>query len=168
MRNQSRSRLSGLAPACLPFLILLAGLGTAAEPEATPKPLDAEQAIQLAAERAPNPAPATFLLTIKASGKDDGIVFLNTEADYRSPRSVAIELLPDVAKQLGKRLGGKPGTVLVGKTVYLIGEVRQVPIYINDASNQRRAKSGLDPLPAYYQTHVFIRNADQLQVVADQ
>jgi len=146
--------------------LLVSGSGLAsAQQLAVGKPLGPAEAIQLAERYAPDPVPGTFRLDIRHSGKDKGIVFLNTEQDYRDPRCVSVELLPDVAKKLGKRLDGKPAKVLIGKTLLVTGEVRRVPIILVDINNKRRLRSGLEPLPAYYQVHVFVRNADQIQVL---
>ena len=154
-------RFAGLAAS----LFLLAAGSALATTAASVAPMGAEEAIRLAEASAPAPVSGRFLLPVQASGKDQGILFLNSHPDYRSPKNISIELLPDVAKQLGKRLGGKPGEVLRGKTVLVTGEVRRVPIYLVSRANDRLIRNRLPPQPAYYQTHIFLRNADDLQVV---
>jgi hypothetical protein len=168
MRIESRAALRGVASMGAALLLAATSVAFAASSapaQAPPPPLSAAEAIQLANERAPEPVSGTFLLTIKASGRVRQVAFLNTEEDYRDPRSVSVELVFDVYRNLRKRLGGKPGDVLIGKTVLITGDVRRVPIYLTDRSNVRRMHARQPPLPAYYQTHVFVRNADDLQVV---
>ena len=161
MRSAMSSARRAVAALGIALLGCVAGAAVAAEAA----PMDAAEAIRVAEANAPAPVHGRFLLPIQASGKDHGVLFLNTEPDYRSPKSISIELLPDVAKKLGKRLGGSPGEALHGKTVLVAGEVRRVAIYLESRANDRRIRNRLPPQPAYFQTHIFLRNADDLQVV---
>ena len=163
MRDEDklRRRLTGL----LMGILLCGAAETYAGDAIVSAPMDAAEAIRVAEANAPAPVPGRFLLPVQASGKDHGVLYLNTEPDYRSPKNISIEVLPDVGKKLGKRLAGKPGELLRGKSVLVTGEVRRVPIYLASRANDRRIRNRLPPQPAYYQTHIFLRSADDLQLV---
>lgn len=73
------------------------------------------EAIAQAAAAAPGVVSGTFALKVRATGRDQTQLFLNSEVDYRDPRNVSVALTPRAATHLRERLGGNPQVVLKGR-----------------------------------------------------
>lgn len=114
------------------------------------------EAIRRANAAEPKPVPATFVLRIQAGARLDNTVFLNSEPNYKDPRCLTLAVEDDAAKALAARFGEAPETALKGKRVRVVGLAYKVPIFIER-----------NPEPAYYQTHVVVIDARQLEVVPE-
>jgi hypothetical protein len=115
------------------------------------------QIIHDAAEAAPKGVSGKYLLNIKATGEEKGIVYLNTEDDYRDPRNVTVAIHPKIVSDLTQKFGGDLQTVLLGKSLSVEGTAKRIKI--NFISGNR------PPTKYYYQTHIRIKSTDQIDLI---
>lgn len=95
-------------------------------------------------------------MTVKGAGRTDE-VHLNSQADYRDPRNLSIAVLPAAAAELEMALGGPLEVVLKGKRILVSGTARRTRIdFIVDGEPSGKY---------YYQTHVRVSHASQIQVL---
>ncbi|MGB8636328.1 MAG: hypothetical protein WCD36_13775 [Rhodanobacteraceae bacterium] len=111
--------------------------------------------------RAANNDPAygvrgTFVLAVKAIGHKNGKTFLDSEADYRDQRNLSIAIPDAVASDLADRLGTSIAS-LKGQTILVKGVARRIRIEFFDSQ-------GRDSGKYYYQTHVGVTSASQVQI----
>ena len=64
-----------------------------------------------------------FEMDVKATGRIGNVVFLNSEADYRSPDALTFRIAPNVRKALERRYGASPEAYFQGKHVVVKGTV---------------------------------------------
>lgn len=69
-----------------------------------------------------------YTMTVAAAERRPNALYLNSSTDYRAPDDVTFHLTPSAAKTLEKRMGSKPETTLIGKTIVVRGELRAIPI----------------------------------------
>lgn len=129
-----------------------------AEPENAPSPrvIPPQEAIFGAAERPAEGVTGVFEFEVKGSGRQDGFIFLNSEADYRDQRCLTIVIRPGPASELTERLGGDPVELLKGKNVRVRGTAKRMKI--------RFFSYGVPTDRYYFQTQVFIDNLSQLEL----
>jgi hypothetical protein len=113
--------------------------------------------IQKAAEAAPKAVDGQYTLKIKAVGSSGSLVFLNTEQDYRDQRCVSIALHPEVVKQLTAKYGMSPEQYFIDKSVTVNGRAQRMKIDF--------ISYGQPTGKYYYQTHIFVRELSQLEVI---
>jgi hypothetical protein len=113
--------------------------------------------IQHAADAAPAAVPGEYTLKIKAVGSDGSVVFLNTEPDYRDQRCVSIALHPKVVAQLTAKYGMTPEQYFTDKSITVKGKAQRMKIVFRT--------DGKLTGKYYYQTHIFVRELSQLDVV---
>jgi len=116
-----------------------------------------EEAVMRAASTAPAAFLAKTAFTVRAQGQDHGLVFLNSELDYRDPRNISLVLSPRVQAQLRYRDGDDFARRLVGRNIMAIAAFKRVRIDFT-----------VDGRPSgkyYYQTHARIRDIDDLRIV---
>ncbi len=116
------------------------------------------QAVQHAAERAPEGFAGIFEFKVRATGADAGLIFLNSEQDYRDQRTLTVAVSPAAAASLEVRLGKPPREALIGQTVRVSGIAHRATIWLT--ANGRRTDK------YYYQTHVDVSSADQIELIA--
>jgi hypothetical protein len=115
------------------------------------------QAIERAATVAPAGIGGVFRMTVRATGRQDGNIYLNSERDYRDQRDLTI-VVPAIAQaRLAASFGGDVDEVLRGKTIRVRGVAHRVTIWFT-ADGKRTDKY-------YYQTHVGVLHADQIKIV---
>jgi hypothetical protein len=118
------------------------------------------ETVMLAAEAAPDWLPGVFGLEVKGTGRgrggETGRVFLNSEADYRDPRSITVRFTPEAAAGYEKRHGVAPDLALAGKTVLVYGYARRVRIDF--------LTGGMPTGKYYYQTHVVVEDPEQVEI----
>lgn len=119
---------------------------------------DTMEIIRSAAESAPKGVKGEYVLSIKATGKQGPVVYLNTELDYRDQRNVTVALHPNLIPQLKAQFGVTPEEFFTGKKVLVKGNAQRVRI---DFLNSERKPSG----KYYFQTHIRISNMSQIEVV---
>lgn len=119
--------------------------------------IDSAMAVQLAAAAGPaRGVDGVFALNVRAVGADDGRVFLNSQPDYRDPRNLSVVILPSAQPALRERFGPDLGKALKGQPLLVRGSARLTRIDFS---------SGGQPSGKYYyQTHVRVADAAQLQV----
>lgn len=115
------------------------------------------QAIEMAADAAPATVPGKFVLTVRATGREDDRIFLNSETDYRDQRNLTIVIPPLVSAMIVKKFGTPPDVYFAGKKITVTGEARRVKIVFTC--------SGLPTEKYYYQTHVELTDADDIEIV---
>ncbi len=137
------------------FLSLILLAGTPAKADA-PTTISPREAVMLAADAAPDTVSGTFALKVQSTGRERGVVYLNSELDYRDQRNLTVALSPQVVRQLQDRLGTDPAAYLKDKNILVRGAAMRVRI--DFSFNQ--VKTG----KYYYQTHVRVMDADQISV----
>ncbi|HEX8613868.1 MAG TPA: hypothetical protein VF800_21540 [Telluria sp.] len=115
------------------------------------------EAVQLAAASAPAGVPGIFALRVQATGRQNGYLYLNSEADYRDQRNLSIAVSPSVIRVLTAQLGQDPAIALQGKRLLVSGDATRVPIHF--VANGRMTDK------YYYQTHVAVTDAAQIEVL---
>lgn len=116
-----------------------------------------EKAIQLAASTAPMLVPGVFEMQVKATGTQNGYVYLNSELDYRDQRNLTIAMTPDAVKRFTSETGTSPLEAFQGKHIVVKGAASRVKIaFLVD---------GRQTSKYYYQTHVAVLGGDQISVV---
>ncbi|CAM5190066.1 hypothetical protein [Alishewanella longhuensis] len=121
---------------------------------------DTMDIIRNAAESAPKGVKGEYLLSIKATGKQGPVVFLNTELDYRDQRNVTVALHPNVIPQLKSQYGVTPEAFFTGKTILVKGHAQRVRIDFLDDTQKPSGKY-------YFQTHIRISNIAQIEIIDD-
>ncbi|MDP4528753.1 hypothetical protein Q3O59_06865 [Alkalimonas delamerensis] len=121
---------------------------------------DTMEIIRKAAASAPYGVVGEYVLSIQATGKQGHVVYLNTELDYRDQRNVTVALHPNIIPQLEAQYGVRAEEFFIGKTIRVEGAAQRVRI---DFINDQRKPSG----KYYFQTHIRILNAAQIEVVND-
>ena len=96
----------------------------------------------------------TFVLTVKAMGRQDGRTYLNSELDYRDQRCLTAEMTDAVASKLEKQIGA-PIESLKNQRILVTGQARRVKIIFRD-------DQGADSGYYYYQTHVTVTDPAQI------
>jgi hypothetical protein len=95
-------------------------------------------------------------MPVRAAGRAEGKLFLNSELDYRDPRNLSIAIVPIVEAALVQRFGDNPETYLIGKTIAVRGTAKKTRVVFT---------AGGRPTDKYYfQTHVRLLAADDLTV----
>lgn len=119
---------------------------------------DTMEIIRSAAESAPEGLKGEYVLSIKATGKQGPVVYLNTELDYRDQRNVTVALHPNIILQLKAQYGVTPEEFFTGKKILVKGNAQRVRI---DFINSEQKPSG----KYYFQTHIRISNISQIEVI---
>ena len=85
---------------------------------------------------------------------------MNSESDYRDPKSLTIAVESDAVAALQKKLGRDPQALLSGKAVRVSGVAQKVKIAL--------FSNGLLTGRFYFQTQVSVTSADQIEVNTEQ
>jgi hypothetical protein len=99
--------------------------------------------------------PGTYVLDIRATGREKERIFLNSEQDYRDPRNLTVEILPAAMPALKKLYGQDPDAYFMGRRVAVTGEAQRVTVWFTVNGKQTEKY--------YYQTHVVISDASQIK-----
>lgn len=149
------------------FLLFLAGCTTTKNQSAGGNLLSASDTMEIirsAAESAPKGVNGEYLLTIKTTGKQGNLVFLNTELDYRDQRNVTVALTPNVIVQLRNKYGlspeQSPEQFFVNKRTLVKGKAERIKVDFISSSNNPSGKY-------YYQTHIRVSKMSQIEIVSE-
>jgi len=113
-----------------------------------------------AAAVAPEGVAGVFEMPVRATGREPGRLFLNSEHDYRDQRCLTIVVSPEVERQLAVRLGDDVERRLMGSMIAVRGTARRVRIDFIGTDGQPTGKY-------YYRTNLQLRSADDLTVVGE-
>lgn len=108
----------------IPFLLAAIAAQTAAVPQDRTRAMEPPEAIALA-DSARRGKTGRFAMTVAATGRAGGGVFLNSTPDYRAPDDLSFRLSPNVTAALRRRYGQPPETFLRGKHVVVDGTIRR-------------------------------------------
>lgn len=115
-------------------------------------------AIEAANANAPAAVSGVFDLHIRATGRQDGYLYLNTEDDYRDQRNLSVDIPLAVETKLTEKYG-KLDTFFIGKHLQISGAARRVKIHF--------MSRGEPTEKYYYQTHVGVGQPWQIRIVDD-
>ena len=129
-------------------------------PELTSKSAstDVMRLIEKTAVNAPKGVKGTFHFSIKASGIERKVVYLNTELDYRDRRSITVALHPETIEAFTKKYGASPEKYFINKNIEVTGEAKQMKIWFG--SNGKRSQK------YYFQTHIRVKSINQIKVLS--
>lgn len=130
----------------------------AREAKVLPLRLSPSQAVMNAAEM-PAGVGGVFEMVVRATGRQGGLLFLNSETDYRDPRNLTVVVRPAEEQALRERLGGAVESSL-RRTIAVRGVARKTRIDFLD--------DGRPTGKYYYQTHLQLRAARDLTVEGEQ
>ena len=119
---------------------------------------DIIQLIEKAKRRFPEGVRGTFQIPIKASGQKRGVIFLNSDVDYRDPNNITVVLAPAIIESLSNTYDSSLDSYFIDKTIEVTGKVERIKIYFYE--NGKRAKK------YYFQTHINITSADKIRVLS--
>ncbi len=141
------------------FLLSLSLVACSSAPvkDSTVNIISPAQAIMAAAEIAPDSVSGVFELHIQSTGRQRGVIYLNSETDYRDQRCLTLAINPIVARGFIQKYGEEPDIYLKNKMIRVSGEARRVKIWFY-SKGKRTEKY-------YYQTHVFVTNESQVEVL---
>jgi len=115
-----------------------------------------EKAVIAAAKAAPDGVPGIFKMTVRAVGRENRRVFLNSELDYRDQRNLTIAMSEEVEKALEAKIGAVSEQAFVGRRIFVRGVAQRVRIDFSEA--------GRPTGKYYYQTHVVVTVPVQVAV----
>lgn len=147
-----------MRPVWLGLLIGMAGLAGCATPSLqSSRWIDPSMAVQLAAAAGEKRGvDGVFALSVRATGQQGGNIYLNSQSDYRDPRNLTVVLSPAAQAGLKEKFGPDLERAFRRMPILVRGSARMVRI---DFLNDNGAASGA----YYYQTHVRVTNAAQVQ-----
>ena len=76
----------------------------------------------------PQGVAGVFEMVVRATGRQDGFLYVNAERDYRDQRNLSVVLTPGIEAALAVRLGGPPEQQLIGRTIAVRGVARKTRI----------------------------------------
>lgn len=139
----------------LPLMLLLGACATAPVPCGTAQGTCPMQAIERAAAAAPYGVRGRYVLVVRRVGRAQGLVYLDSQRDYRDPRNVAVVIYRRAQAQLRARLGGDLARTLMGHRIAVIGRVRRVRVRFYDDAGHYSGKY-------YFQTHIDVGRGAQV------
>lgn len=96
-------------------------------------------------------------MVVKAVGESRGMVFLNSEKDYRDQRCLSVVIAPKAQTKFREKHGEPPHSFFQGKRILVHGPAQRVKINISDDANKATGDY-------YYQTHLLVKHVDQISV----
>jgi len=98
----------------------------------------------------------TYSFVVRSVGAARGEVYLNSEEDYRSPRNLSAEVSPGASRDLKAAHGDDLAAFFVGKTVWVRGDARRVPIDV--------VAGGMPIGKGYYQHDIAVTDVSQISL----
>ena len=138
---------------------ILASTGVSAQ--STQRVMTPVEAITSAAEAATTSqrvVRGVFEIVVLASGRQDSLLYLNSELDYRDQRCLTVAITPAAQRAFAQR-GVNPDSAFAGKRIRVTGAAQRITVWFY-SQGKRTEKY-------YYQTHVPVFRPDQITIVAD-
>lgn len=139
-------------------VLILSACSSTAEVTSKSEVTDIIQLIEQAKRRFPEGVIGTFQIAIKATGSQNGIVYLNSNLDYREPTNITLALAPSTIKEFSDTYNASPGSYFKNKTIEVTGKVERIKIYLY--------KNGKVTKKYYFQTHIRVTAIDQIRVLS--
>lgn len=139
-------------------IVILSACSSTPEAPLQTEATDIIQLIEQAKRRYPEPIRGTFQIPIKASGSQNGMVFLNSNLDYREPTNITLAIAPSTIESFINTYKRSPDIYFKNKTLEVTGKVERVKIYMY--------KEGKRTKKYYFQTHIRIKSTDQIKVLS--
>lgn len=127
--------------------------GTFVPPADPAQWITAADAIAAAKKVHPDGVQGAVSFTVQGASEVDGVLWINSEKNYRDPQSLNVSLPLLAAQDLELRLKSKPADFLKGKRIVVSGIVQQVKI--------TTIKEG----EFYFQTQVPLWSAHQIRIL---
>lgn len=119
--------------------------------------IDPIEAVVTAAQSAPNSFVGTFGMEVRNTGQLPGILFLNSELNYREQFNLTVAMDESVARYLTRTYGRNWFNDVIGKQIEVRGEAERVVIWFN-CDGQRTSSY-------YYQTQIRVTHPEQFKIV---
>jgi hypothetical protein len=116
-----------------------------------------QEAVMKAADAAPRGVYGVFEMEVSRAEQVGPNFFLNSEKDYRDQRNLSIAIGPHARDALLKQLGADLNSALMGKKIRVVGYAKRIKIGFT--------VRGRFTDKYYYQTHVPIGDARQIEIV---
>lgn len=112
----------------------------------------------VAASKADDGAEGVFEFQIGSVGQNarkGRPVFLNSEADYHSPKNLSVMIQPAAVKDIETAAGGSLGKTLAHKRITVTGVAKQVKVAVYGDDHKKTGES-------YMQTRIIVTDAGQI------
>tara|TARA_R110000787_G_scaffold264849_3_gene370791 strand:- start:198 stop:641 length:444 start_codon:yes stop_codon:yes gene_type:complete len=139
-------------------ILVLSACTTTSGVTSNPVSTDVMRLIEQTEANAPGGVKGTFQFSIKASGIERNVVYLNTELDYRDRRNFTVALHPKTIEAFTKKYGSSPDAYFINKNIEVTGEAKQTKVWF--FSNGMRTKK------YYFQTHIRVKSINQIKVLS--
>jgi len=113
--------------------------------------------IALSEAAAPAGVKGTFDISIKASGTQGQVTYLNSELDYRDRRNVTVALHPRLIKELTQLYGKAPKEYFLNKKIKVSGYAKRTKIVF--------ISQGRPTQKYYFQTHIRVSSLKNIELV---
>jgi len=139
-------------------ILFLSACSSTSEVASKSEATDIIQLIEKAKRRFPEPVRGTFQIPIKATGIKNGVVYLNSNLDYREPTNITLALAPSTIEKFTNYYNSSPDLYFKNKTLEVTGKVDRIKIYMY--KNGKRTKK------YYFQTHIRVISIEQIRVLS--
>lgn len=139
-------------------MLVLSACNSTPETASTSKATDVVQLIEKVKRRYPEPVRGTFLIAIKATGSQNGVVYLNSNLDYREPTNITLALDPSTIDTFTNTYHSSPDLYFKNKVLEVTGQAERIKIYKYE--NGKRTKK------YYFQTHIRVDSVTQIRVMS--
>jgi len=139
------------------IVTIVLSLGTAYSAHGTdsPKFYSSQEAIESASKEKLGVL-GTYKFEVKSANVVKGVLFLNSEPNYRDPKCLTVRCDETATRMLTIKFGGSPALFLKGKCILTTGSPIRVPIAL--------VEKGEPTNLGYYQTHIRISNPEMLSL----
>ncbi len=103
--------------------------------------------------------PGVFRMEVRATGRSDGNIYLNSMENYRDPQCLTLRFGAEALEAFRKRHGVDPDAYYKGKTVTVVGSARRLKIEIFSTSSTAENH--------YFQTQINITDPEQIKTIEE-
>jgi len=139
-------------------ILFLSACSSTSEVASKSEATDIIQLIEKAKRRFPEPVRGTFQIPIKATGIKNGVVYLNSNLDYREPTNITLALATSTIEAFTNYYNSSPDLYFKNKMLEVTGKVERIKIYMY--KNGKRTKK------YYFQTHIRVISIEQIRVLS--